>query len=80
MTATATERRPLTARQQEVFDFVNEFRETRGYCCTVREIVAHFGFDGTNGAVCHLWALRRKGWLTWEDGQARTLRPTEVQA
>ena len=79
MTATATERRPLTPRQQEVFEFIWMFREQRGYCCTVREVGNHFGWT-TNGVVCHLWPLRKKGWITWEDGQSRTLRPTEVQA
>lgn len=80
MTATATERRPMTDRQREVYDFVTGFREQRGYCCTVREVMHHFGMDSTNSAMCHLWPLRKKGWVTWEDGQARTLRPVEVQA
>ena len=75
---TATERRPLTARQQQIYEFVWMFRETRGYCCTVREVCEHFGFHSPNGALCHLQPLRKKGWLTWEDGQSRTLRPLEV--
>lgn len=78
MTATATERQPITDRQQEVFQFVWLFREEHGYCCTVREVCGHFGFDSPNSAMCHLWPLRRKGWITWEDGQSRTLRPVEV--
>jgi repressor LexA len=75
---TTLERRPLTDRQQEVFQFVWLFREQHGYCCTIREVCHHFGFTSPNGALCHLWPLRRKGWITWEDGQNRTLRPVEV--
>ena len=75
MTTTATERRPPTERQQEIWLFVKAFRANHGYCCTIREVCEHFGFDSPNGAMCHLWPLRRKGWLTWEDKQSRTLRP-----
>lgn len=78
MTEAATYRQPLTERQQLVYEYIWLFRERRGYCCTIREIVEHFGFEGTNSAMCHIHALRRKGWVTWEDGQARTLRPVEV--
>jgi len=78
MSTTATERRPLTEKQQKVYEFVWMFREQRGYCCTIRELMDHFGMDSPNGVMCHLWPLRKKGWVTWEDGQARTLRPVEV--
>jgi len=27
-----------------------------------------------NGMVCHLKALRRKGRITWQEGQSRTIR------
>ena len=75
---TTLERRPLTDRQQEVFQFVWLFREQHGYCCTIREVCSHFGFSSSNAAMNHLWPLRRKGWLTWQDKQSRTLRPVEV--
>ena len=72
-----TARRPMTPRQQEVYEFVWLFRERHGYCCTIREIGDHFGWS-LNGTVSHLRAIRRKQWLTWEPGQSRTIRPAEA--
>ncbi len=72
---TLTERQPLTERQQEVFDFIRQYRASHGYCCTVREVAQAVGSPNVTGAMCHLWPLKRKGWITWEDGQSRTIRP-----
>jgi SOS-response transcriptional repressor LexA len=78
-TATAVERQPLTKRQQEVYEFVWMFRETRGYCVSVREVAEFVGSPhNVTAAMCHLWPLKRKGWVTWEPNQSRTLRPVEV--
>jgi SOS-response transcriptional repressor LexA len=41
----------------------------------VREISHHYKTT-VNGMVCHLKALRRKGRVTWQEGQARTIRVT----
>jgi repressor LexA len=73
---TLTERQPLTERQQEVFDFIRQYRASHGYCCTVREVAQAVGSPNVTGAMCHLWPLKRKGWITWEEGQSRTIRPT----
>ena len=74
MTTTAV---PLTPRQQEVLDFVREYRDRQGYCVSISDICERFGFKSKTGAVCHLTALRRKGLVTWVDNQARTIRVTE---
>ena len=76
---TETERRPMTARQQQIYEFVRTYRDSHGYCCNVREIAEAFSFSGNNAVVGDLWALRKKGWLTWQDGQPRTIRPVEVR-
>jgi SOS-response transcriptional repressor LexA len=75
MTATAVERQPLTKRQRQVYEFIRDYRASRGYCCTVREVAAFVGSPNVTGAMCHLWPLKRKGWVTWEEGQSRTIRP-----
>jgi repressor LexA len=75
MSTTLTERQPLTERQQEVFEFIRDFRASKGYCCTVREVAQAVGSPNVTGAMCHLWPLRRKGWVTWENRQNRTIRP-----
>lgn len=77
---TTTEPPPITDRQREVLDFVRTFRDQKGYCCTIREIMDAFGIKSPQGVTCHLHPLRSKGYVAWEDGQARTLRPLEVDA
>lgn len=72
------ERPALTTKQKRIFDYVQEFRSERGYCCTIRELCAQFGIASPNGIAAHLHSLRRKGYVTWEPGQSRTIRPTEV--
>ena len=68
-------RKPLTERQQEVFKFIRDFTASKGYCCTVREVAQFCGSGNVTAAMCHLWPLKRKGWVTWEPGHSRTIRP-----
>lgn len=72
---TIAERQPLTKRQQKIFEFVGLFREKHGYCASVRDIMQQFGISSPNGVVCHLKALRRKNWVTWDERTPRTIRP-----
>lgn len=53
----------LTARQAEVFSFIKDRVQSRGYGPTVREIGEHFKINSPNGVMCHLRALERKGLL-----------------
>ena len=76
MTATA-ELQPLTERQREVLQYIASFIAERGYSPTTREVCVAFAFASPNGAVCHLDALRRKGWLSWEENRTRTMKITE---
>lgn len=70
---TATERPPLTPRQQDIRNWIAGYIDVHGFSPTVREIGSHYGFT-TNGVKTHLNALRRKGYVTWVDGCSRTLR------
>lgn len=70
--ATGTARRPLTARQREVLDFVRAFAADQGYPPTVREIGAHFGFV-PRSVFDHLKALERKGYLRRRSSKSRSL-------
>ena len=74
---TSTTRIPLTPRQQEILAWLAKYIADHGYSPTVRELCLAFHFDSVNGAMCHLHPLRKKGWITWNDGQARTLRVLE---
>lgn len=74
---TTTTLTPLTDRQRDVLRFIAEFIRDRGYSPTTREVCLAFAFQSPNGAVCHLDALRRKGWLSWEEHRTRTMKITE---
>jgi repressor LexA len=77
---TTTDRIPLTERQKEILAWIAEFISRNGFSPTVRELCLAFNFASTEGAMCHLRPLRRKGWLDWQDGHARTMRLVEVEA
>jgi repressor LexA len=79
MTATPTAPPPLTNRQQEVLDFITDFADRHGYNASVRDIQAGIGAASPNGAVCHLVPLRKKGFITWDERTARSIRPVEVR-
>lgn len=53
--------RPLTARQQHVFDFIVKTMGEFGYPPTRAEIAKALGFKSPNAAEEHLRALERKG-------------------
>jgi repressor LexA len=55
--------RGLTDRQQEVYRFVVDFVDDRGYPPSIRDITRHFGFRSPKAAADHLAALERKGFI-----------------
>lgn len=66
----------LTARQQEILDFVAQSIREHGYPPTIREIGRAFGIRSPNGVNDHLKALQRKGFLNREDLKSRAITPT----
>lgn len=69
----------LTARQREIFEFIREKIEQRGYGPTVREIGEAFEIQSPNGVMCHLKALEKKGLLSREEGKARAILLTDYR-
>lgn len=53
----------MTARQQQILDYIVLYIDSRGYPPTLREICKHFGFGSTNSAHDHLAALEKKGFI-----------------
>jgi repressor LexA len=51
----------LTDRQREIYDFIRERIENRGYGPSIREICDAFDIKSPNGVMCHLKALVKKG-------------------
>ncbi len=66
--------RPLTARQQNVFDFIVKTMNEFGYPPTRAEIARALGFRSPNAAEEHLRALDRKGVIRMIPGTSRGIR------
>lgn len=63
----------LTARQQELLDFLHQSHHETGVMPSTREIQAHFGFASQTAAMSHLRALERKGAIKRLAGKARAV-------
>jgi repressor LexA len=68
------DKKQLTTRQQEIYDFILEKIRSRGYGPTVREIGAAFDIQSPNGVMCHLQALQKKGLIRREKGRSRAIQ------
>ena len=66
--------KPLTARQQEVYDFLKHHLETTGMTPTRAEISKELGFRSPNAAEEHLKALAKKGVIEIVSGASRGIR------
>lgn len=58
-----TDRRPLTKKQQAIYDFIRSQIVEKHISPTVREIADNFGMVSSNGVMCHLRPLEKKGWI-----------------
>ncbi len=64
----------LTETQKEVLQFIVRYIQSAGYSPTVRDIMDEFNFASPNGAQGHLRALKKKGFVDWEEKKARTIK------
>lgn len=64
----------LTTRQQEIYEFIREKIEMRGFGPTVREIGEAFEIRSPNGVMCHLKALEKKGLIKRTGFRARAIQ------
>src|SRR5262249_42109464 len=64
----------LTERQKEIYEFIADKIEGRGYGPTVREIGLEFKIQSPNGVMCHLKALEKKGLIKREGRSARAIQ------
>ncbi|MBW2688569.1 MAG: repressor LexA, partial [Deltaproteobacteria bacterium] len=63
----------LTARQQQVYDFLVAYISASGYPPTLQEIAQHLHVSGNLGVLRHLKALERKGMITRTPGSSRSI-------
>ena len=66
----------LTARQQQVLDFIEDALDRSGVMPSTREIQDHFKFASQTAAVNHLRALEKKGAIRRQPGKARAVALT----
>ena len=66
----------LTRRQREIYDFVTEFIEARGYSPSLEEIGARFGLSSVATVHKHVQHLVEKGWLRKGWNRSRSVEPT----
>ena len=64
----------LTARQQEILSFIQEFMDAEGFPPTRAEIARALGFRSVNAAEDHLKALVRKSAIEILPGVSRGIR------
>ncbi|MCP4786089.1 MAG: repressor LexA [Fuerstiella sp.] len=67
----------LTRRQHEIYEYLKDKIQNRGYGPTVREIGTHFRIRSPNGVMCHLKALEKKGLILRESNMSRAIGLTE---
>jgi repressor LexA len=68
----------LTARQQQILDWIRTHIETAGMPPTRAEIAAGLGFSTASSAEDHLQALAKKGAIELRPGTSRGLRLREL--
>ena len=71
------ELKPLTNRQQQIFDLIKETINDTGMPPTRAEIASFFGFKSANAAEEHLKALAKKGYIEMLPGTSRGIRLAE---
>ena len=67
----------LTDRQREIYDFIREKIQNRGYGPAIREICDAFDIKSPNGVMCHLKALEKKGLISRPEKLARAIMLTD---
>jgi len=71
------ELRPLTNRQQQIYDLIKDKIKDTGMPPTRAEIAKFFGFKSANAAEEHLKALAKKGYIEMLAGTSRGIRLVE---
>ncbi|MFO1434496.1 MAG: transcriptional repressor LexA [Candidatus Competibacteraceae bacterium] len=66
--------KPLTARQRQVWQLLQDYLAIHGRPPTRMELAQHLGFRSPNAAEQHLRALANKGWIALEPGINRNIR------
>jgi repressor LexA len=71
---------PLTRRQREILDFLNDFIQRNGYAPSLEEIGKRFGLSSLATVHKHLTNLEEKGFIkrAWNRSRSVELVPTRL--
>jgi repressor LexA len=65
---------PLTPAQQELYDWLAGFIGQHRHSPSIRQMMEAMGLRSPAPVQSRLRHLQQKGWITWQEGQARTLQ------
>lgn len=63
----------LTPTQREVFDFIDDFIDEKGFAPTYREIAEGCGFTSLSRVTKLMKALKLRGWIDYLPKQNRSI-------
>ena len=64
----------LTSAQQELYDWLSDYIGTYHHSPSIRQMMQAMGLRSPAPVQSRLRHLQQKGWITWQEGQARTLQ------
>ena len=67
----------LTTAQQELYDWLVDFIEDQQHSPSIRQMMQAMGLRSPAPIQSRLRHLQQKGWIKWQEGQARTLQLIE---
>ena len=65
---------PLTTAQQELYDWLASYIAEHRHSPSIRQMMQAMGLRSPAPIQSRLRHLQQKGWITWQEGQARTLQ------
>lgn len=65
---------PLTEAQQELYDWLVDYINQHQHAPSIRQMMRAMNLNSPAPVQSRLDHLRRKGYITWTDGEARTYR------
>ncbi len=68
---------PLTSAQQELYDWLVDFIGNHHHSPSIRQMMQAMGLRSPAPIQSRLRHLQEKGWIKWQEGQARTLQLIE---
>ncbi|HGY5553305.1 MAG TPA: transcriptional repressor LexA, partial [Prochlorococcus sp.] len=74
MPVAATSPELLTPAQQELYDWLADYIGTHHHSPSIRQMMQAMGLRSPAPVQSRLRHLQQKGWITWQEGQARTLQ------